>query len=188
MSTNTRMVAFLRAVNVGGRTAKSPQLIQSFHSLGFENVTTFLASGNVLFSGISKAVPKLRGRIEGQLLADLGFLTEVILRSMEQVAAIADLNPFQLTDVEKESYTVNVALFLEQPTSAMQKEVLKLKGDYDDFVFDGNEMYWLCRGAKISASPLFSNNRLAKAASEINTIRNIRTMQRLVAIENKSKR
>jgi len=177
-----RMVAFLRAVNVGGRTVKSPQLIQSFHTLGFENVTTFLVSGNVLFSGTTKAVPKLRGRIEAQLLSDLGFQTQVILRSMEQVAAIADLNPFQLTEVEKEGYTVNVALFLEPPSSAMQKEVLKLKGDYDDFAFDGTEMYWLCRGEKISVSPLFSNNRLAKAASEINTIRNIRTMKRIVAL------
>ena len=182
-----KMVAFLRAVNVGGRTAKSPQLIQSFQTLGLENVTTFLASGNVLFSTTTKAVPKLRGRIETQLQADLGFQTEVILRSVDQVAAIADLNPFQLTEVEMGSYTVNVALFLEPPNLAMQKEVLKLKGDYDDFAFDGSEMYWLCRGDKISASPLFSNNRLAKAATEVNTVRNIRTMQRLVAMSNKSK-
>ena len=183
-----RMVAFLRAVNVGGRTAKSPQLIETFQSLGLENVTTFLASGNVLFSGTTKAAHKLRGRIEAQLLSDLGFQTEVILRSMEQVTAIADLNPFQLTEVEKKSYTVNVALFLEPPSSTTQKEVFKLKGDYDDFAFDGSEMYWLCRGEKISASPLFNNNRLAKAASEINTMRNIRTMQRLVAIMYKSNR
>ncbi len=178
-----RMVAFLRAVNVGGRTVKSPQLIQSFHSLGFENVKTFLASGNVLFTGMTKAVPKLRERIEAKLLSDLGFQTEVILRSIEQVAAIADLNPFQLTEVEKESYTVNVALFLEPPSSTMQKAVLKLKGDYDDFAFDGTEMYWLCRGEKISVSPLFSNNQLAKAASEINTVRNIHTIQRLLALK-----
>lgn len=177
------MVAFLRAVNVGGRTVKSPQLMQSFQSLGFEQVKTFLASGNVLFSGTTKTVPKLRGLIEAQLLSDLGFQTQVILRSIEQVAAIADRNPFQLTEVEKESYTVNVALFLETPTAAMQKGVFKLKGDYDDFAFDGTEMYWLCRGEKISVSPLFSNNRLARAAYEINTVRNIRTMQRLVAIK-----
>ncbi len=183
-----RMVAFLRAVNVGGRTVKSPQLIETFYSLGFENVTTFLASGNVLFSGSSKAVHKLRGRIESQLLADLGFQTDVILRSMDQVAAIAEKNPFQLTEVESVNYTVNAALFLEPPSSAMQKEVLKLKGDYDDFAFDGSEMYWLCRGKKMSASPLFNNNRFAKATSEINTMRNIRTMQRLVVIMNKSNR
>ncbi len=183
-----KMVAFLRAVNVGGRPAKSPQLIETFQSLGLENVTTFLASGNVLFSGTTKAVHKLRGRIEAQLLTDLGFQTEVILRSMEQVTAIADLNPFQLTEVEKKSYTVNVALFLEPPSSTTQKEVFKLKGDYDDIAFDGSEMYWLCRGEKISESPLFSTNRLAKAVSELNTMRNIRTMQRLVAIMYKSYR
>jgi uncharacterized protein (DUF1697 family) len=42
-------IAFLRAINVGGHTVKMDTLRQLFESLGFTNVETFLASGNVIF-------------------------------------------------------------------------------------------------------------------------------------------
>ena len=44
-----RQVAFLRAVNVGGRVAKMDALRRSFEKLGFRRVETFIASGNVIF-------------------------------------------------------------------------------------------------------------------------------------------
>ena len=182
------MVAFLRAVNVGGRTVKSPQLVRSFTSLGMENVTTFLASGNVLYDGSNRDVPKQKGRIESRLLEDLGFKTEVILRCIDEVELIAERNAFELTELEKANYTVNVALFSESPPLAMQKEVLKLKSEYDDFMFDKREMYWLCRGSKISTSLVFSKNSLAKAMPAVNTMRNLRTMQRLVVLHYKTKK
>ena len=174
------MIAFLRAVNVGGRTAKSTQLITAFKSLGFEDVKTFLASGNVLFEVAgSQNLLTQKNRIESRLSKDLGFKTEVILRSKDQVAAIAKKNAFKLTDPEKEEFSVNVALFLEPPPKPIQKEVYRLRNNYDDFVFDGCELYWLCRGKKISDSTLFSSNQLAKALSLTNTMRNMRTFIRL---------
>jgi len=45
----TRYIAFLRAINVGGHTVKMDTLRALFESLGFLNVETFIASGNVLF-------------------------------------------------------------------------------------------------------------------------------------------
>lgn len=175
-----RWVAFLRAVNVGKRTAKSPQLVASFSSLGFQNVSTFLASGNVVFDLDGHKTTELRKLIEDRLELDLGFLTEPILRSMEDVARIASLNPFDLTAQEQENYTINVSLFDKEPPKAIRDQVAVLSSSYDDFYFDKLEMYWLCRGKKISVSPLFENNKLAKALSVTNTMRNQRTMQRIV--------
>ena len=45
----TRLIAFLRAINVGGHTVKMDHLRQLFESLGFSGVETFIASGNVVF-------------------------------------------------------------------------------------------------------------------------------------------
>ena len=49
-----RYIAFLRAINVGGRhTVKMDFLRDFFESLGFSNVETFIASGNVVFDSSS---------------------------------------------------------------------------------------------------------------------------------------
>jgi hypothetical protein len=45
----TRYVVFLRAINVGGRRIKMDHLRRLFEALGFFNVKTFTASGNVIF-------------------------------------------------------------------------------------------------------------------------------------------
>jgi hypothetical protein len=44
-----RYVAFLRAINVGGHVVKMDRLRTLFEGLGFANVSTFIASGNVVF-------------------------------------------------------------------------------------------------------------------------------------------
>ena len=50
-----RYIAFLRAINVGGHnTVKMDFLRQLFESLGFSNVETFIASGNIVFETTSK--------------------------------------------------------------------------------------------------------------------------------------
>ena len=45
----TKFIAFLRAINVGGRNVKMDALRQIFVEMGFAHVETFIASGNVIF-------------------------------------------------------------------------------------------------------------------------------------------
>ena len=66
-----RLVAFLRAINVGGHIVKMDQLRKLFAELGFANVETFIARGNVLFDSSSKSGPALEKKIEKHLKAAL---------------------------------------------------------------------------------------------------------------------
>jgi uncharacterized protein (DUF1697 family) len=50
-----KYVAFLRAINVGGHTVKMDHLRRLFEALEFDNVETFIASGNVIFDSASKS-------------------------------------------------------------------------------------------------------------------------------------
>ncbi len=50
-----KYVALLRAINVGGHTVKMDHLRRLFEALGFTNVETFIASGNVIFDSTSKS-------------------------------------------------------------------------------------------------------------------------------------
>ena len=60
-----RFIAFLRAINVGrGRTVKMRSLRQVFESLGFSEVATFIASGNVVFETRTKKSQMLERKIE----------------------------------------------------------------------------------------------------------------------------
>ena len=67
-----KYVAFLRAINVGGHTVKMEHLRILFEELGFENVETFIASGNVIFDSKTKSTKTLETKIEKHLRQALG--------------------------------------------------------------------------------------------------------------------
>lgn len=179
-SQSQRIVAFLRGVNLGKRTAKSPQLMEAFSAVGLENVQTFLASGNVVFDSGRKDLEKLRDEVEEQLVQSLGFESAVFLRRLDQITRISEANLFRLDDGQQERFTVNVTFLGKPATAAMKKRLAAFRSDYDDFAFSGSEIWWLCRGPRISDSKLFQGNQLEKAIDAPNTIRNLRTLQRLV--------
>ena len=84
----TRYVAFLRGINVGGRNVKKADFIAPFEAAGFTGVETFIASGNVIASTVSRAKPAaLESALEHQLKMALGFDTATFLRSDSEVAA-----------------------------------------------------------------------------------------------------
>jgi len=58
-----KFIAFLRAINVGGHVVKMDQLRRFFEALGFANVETFIASGNVIFESKSKDPAALQRQI-----------------------------------------------------------------------------------------------------------------------------
>ena len=67
-----RYVAFLRAINVGGHTVKMEDLRRLFETMGFANVETFIASGNVIFESKSKNTQAMERKIENHLRESLG--------------------------------------------------------------------------------------------------------------------
>ena len=85
----TRYVAFLRGLNVGGHTVKMDALRKHFEDLGFENVSTFIASGNVIFETKDAKPAALEKKIEQALERALGYEVATFLRTDKEVAQIA---------------------------------------------------------------------------------------------------
>ena len=81
-----RTIAFLRAVNVGGHTVKMDALRRHFESLGFSNVETFIASGNVIFETPFKNARTLESSIENKLRDALGYEVAAFLRTDAELA------------------------------------------------------------------------------------------------------
>jgi uncharacterized protein (DUF1697 family) len=107
-----RYVAFLRAINVGGRTVKMDVLCRLFESLGFSKVESFIASGNIVFETTSKNVRALERKIEGRLLETLGYEVATFIRTDAELAAVADYEPFGSSELEG-AVALNVAFLAD---------------------------------------------------------------------------
>src|SRR5262249_38136649 len=149
-----RYIAFLRAINVGGHIVKMEQLRKHFASLGFEDVETFIASGNVIFKSRSTAPATLERRIEACLEEKLGYEVKTFLRTDDEVAAIAAYRAFEPAHIAA-ARSFNVGFL----TSALDKmAITRVKGftsPTDDFHVNGRELYWLCGTGQ--AESKFSN-------------------------------
>lgn len=139
-----RYVAFLRAVNVGGRIVKMDELRGIFGEAGMAEVETFIASGNVIFSSTAKATATLEQTLEAHLKKALGFAVPTLIRTTAEVAAAAARTPY--TDAEIAAAGTFVAAFLRRPLDAAGKKGLAgLASDVDRFVLHGREVYWLAQ-------------------------------------------
>ena len=76
-----RLVAFLRAINVGGHTVTMDDLRRLFVKMDFDGVETFIASGNVVFESRPKGGAALEKKIEAALHKALGYEVKSFLRS-----------------------------------------------------------------------------------------------------------
>lgn len=172
-----RYVAFLRAINVGGRTVTMRTLRDLFAGLGFTGVETFIASGNVIFHSPSPA-PLQESRIEATLESALGYPVDTFLRSLADVAGVAALRPFPDDDMVR-AHAVMAGFFRQPLTPMARKAVLALRGAEDDFAFAGREIYWLRRapfaGAKVTPA------HIEKAAGASGTFRNLSTIRKIAA-------
>lgn len=173
-----KLVAFLRAINVGGHTVTMETLRREFEAIGLKDVETFIASGNVVFKAPSGQVAALERKIEGRLLKSLGYEVATFIRTELEVAAIARYKPFGDAQL-RSAQTLNVA-FLAQPLApASVTSLMTMRTSIDDFHVSGREMYWLCR--KKQSESTFSNARFEKALGSRATFRGVKTIVKLAA-------
>jgi uncharacterized protein (DUF1697 family) len=90
-----RYVALLRGINVGGKNLiPMPALKAAFEDHGFGDVSTYIQSGNVLFSAPSSTQTALVDEIERMLRTAFGhYPASIVLRSRSQMRAIVDGAP-----------------------------------------------------------------------------------------------
>lgn len=172
----TQYVAFLRAVNVGGRIVKMAELKAIVEKLGFADVSTFIASGNVIFSAAG-AASTLETKIEGGLERALGFAVPTMVRSTAHVAQCASFEAYSAAALAGASLYVG---FMKRdalpPAIAMMRA---LQTDIDELRVHGREVYWLAR--KNIAESSITGAAVEKALQTPVTFRNINTVQRLAA-------
>lgn len=173
-----RYVAFLRGINLGKRRPPMSRLRELFDELGFANVETFIASGNVLFSSRKKDRQKLETQIAQHLAKSLGYPVDTFIRTAAEVAAIAKADAFP--DQEEPDVTVHVGFLHEKLPPKIAKELVALRTKEDAFQIVGREYYWLCR-VRVSDSKVWHSPAMKALHLPSSSMRNLTTIRKLAA-------
>jgi uncharacterized protein (DUF1697 family) len=171
-----RYVAFLRAINVGGRTVRMDALRKLFEAWGGTKVETFIASGNVVLDSSQRNAEVAERAIEDHLRHALGYPVVTFLRTVPELAAIAAHAPFPQEEFDCGG-RLYVAFMKTAPGPSVRRAVVALRNDLDDFTIEGRELYWLRRTAlmqSIAAGP-----SIEKVVGSPMTVRNVNTVRRL---------
>ena len=174
-----RYVAFLRAINVGGRVVKMDALRRMFETIGLSEVETVIASGNVLFDSAARSPAALEKKIEEQLRKALGYQVSTFLRTPAEMAGIARHQPFEESELNAPGNVLYIGFLAQAPAAAAKKKLLGFVNDVDEFHLQGREVYWLCR-KKFSESK-FSGAQLERTLEMPTTLRNVNTVRKIAA-------
>lgn len=175
----TRYVALLRGVNVGGVNIKMADLAAAFRELGYADVKTVLASGNVAFEA-DAAANELKPQIEAALRERFGYEAWVHVLTVGEIARIVEAFPF---DAEREGWHPYVIFLMgELLTNAEPRETL-LDLELDpalESVADGDGvLYWTVeRGHTLDSVVGKASGKTRFKA--LTTTRNLRTLIKLL--------
>jgi uncharacterized protein (DUF1697 family) len=167
-------VALLRGINIGpNKRIKMDDLRKSFEGLGFDEVKTYIQSGNVVFKAGKASPEALSKKIEGRIVRDFGFSASVIVRTRVELEEAIAANPFlkqRGIDFEK----LHVTFLADSPPAAGLKKLAEFTVVPDQSRCVGKEIFlYLPNG--FSASSLW-RVPWEKALAVVTTTRNWKTV------------
>lgn len=170
----TRWVALLRGVNVNGITIASADLAELFRGLGFRDVRTVLASGNVVFDAEADA-SSLKASIEQALRDRFGYDAWIVLVPHDTLSAIVSGFPFD-SAADRHDYVV-----FGSDDGALDDLVddLTLDDQVEAVARGAGVVYWSCpKGA--STGTVFAKRAGAARFKRTTTTRNANTLRKLL--------
>lgn len=169
----TAYAAFLRGINLGGKTQLAMADLRRVASeLGYDDVATYINSGNLVFTS-----PKRRSIVERELAAgiaeELGRSVDLAVRSRAELASILAQNPYPDGDPSQ----VTVAFLIVVPPPGAPDRVAAVAAEHEPYLLSGTEVY-------VHYSRGIGRSKLAQEFSKIvgvsATVRNLRTVGKVV--------
>src|SRR3989344_9303182 len=137
----TKFVAFLRGINVGGKNIiKMADLKACFEKNNFQNISTFIQSGNVLFESDPKNIQELENTLEKILSKQFSYKSTILVRSESQINDVVENVPKNWKS--RKDLRCYIA-FIKEPVTSEQvlKEVVVKEGI--DFVKAGPDVLYM---------------------------------------------
>jgi uncharacterized protein (DUF1697 family) len=173
-----RYIAFLRGINLGKRRLQMSRLKELFEELGFDEVETFIASGNVLFSSNVKNTQALEFQIAKHLETTLGYSVDTFVRTAKEVAAVGDAKIFP--EDGSDGITIHVGFLQKKFSDEVARKLAAVRTADDEFRVAGREYYWLCR-IRTSDSKVWTLPEVKALKLPTATMRNLTSIRKLIA-------
>ena len=176
----TTYISILRGINVSGqKLIKMDALRKSYENLGFRSVTTYVQSGNVIFTGNKVKPNELAQTITRQIEKNFGFDVPVIVLSIDNLKQIIDSNPF-LKDSDKDTTFLHVTFLSSKPQKFDFNTIEDKKLSGEEISIADNAVYLYCPNGygKSKLSNSFLETKLKVGA----TTRNWKTTNELLKI------
>ena len=170
-----RYVALLRGINVGGtHPVDMKRLKVLFESSGYHEVSTYINSGNVIFTAEEQPA-RIRENIVRSIEKEFGFVVPALIKSQREMRRIAGVVPASwLNDKEQKT---DVAYLFPDIDSETTIDALPAKREYVDIRYTKGALYW-----NVDRKNLIRSN-LSKIAShplyKLMTVRNVNTCRYL---------
>ena len=173
-----KYIAFLRAINVGGRVVKMDALKQHFAMPGFKNIATYIQSGNVVFDHTNTDTEILTKKIEQKLHKELGYEVKTLLRTPADIESVIKNNPFSN---HAEDMALHVTFLSAIPDPELLTQLISMQIESEKFNCIDNILYVLVKKGKYGESK-FSNNFIEKKLKLSATTRNWATVNKMLAL------
>jgi uncharacterized protein (DUF1697 family) len=173
-----RFVAFLRGINVSGqRKVPMADLQNLLGNAGFQNVKTYIQSGNIVFESDIINPDEIAKLIQNSIHDKFGFEVPVLVKNAEELRSIIDANPYNKLE-ELEQKRLYFVLFLEVPNSKLVDAFKKEIYPNEEYTILKDCLYLKCNKGYGNAK--LNNNLIERKLKIIATTRNYRTMNKLL--------
>ncbi len=176
----TVLISMLRGINVSGqKKVPMQELKELYEDLKFKNITTYVNSGNVIFSNGSSNLKTVSKSVERKISEKFGFDVPVIIRTQEEIKSVVNKNPFikeKSIDTEK----LHVTFLSEMPAKNCLDKIKEYNYEPDRFIIIDREVYLYCPigYGRTKLNNNFFENKLKVTA----TTRNWKTTNELLKI------
>ena len=170
-----RYVAFLRGINVGGnKKVEMSKLKEVFQSLGFNNVFTYINSGNVIFESNKKDF----SQIEKVLGKNFGFEIKIVIRDAENIKKLCNQIPYKFQNNAEQKTDV---LFLwDEFDKKSTLNLIETNPKVDTLQYISGAIIWSVQKSNYAKSGMknFIGTKVYKnmTARNVNTVRKIGEM------------
>jgi uncharacterized protein (DUF1697 family) len=173
-------VAMLRGINLGSHNRVAmPALRELFEALGFDDVSTYVQSGNVVFTaGGKKDDSKLAAGIERRIKKDLGLDVTVVVRTAAELKKVLGANPFLAQG--KDPAGLHVTFLADKAPAAKAKDLSAEDWSPDEVKVKGREVYLHC--PKGYGRSKLQNALIEKRLGTGATTRNWKTVTKLAEL------
>lgn len=174
----SRYIALLRGINVGGyRKIKMDDLQALFIEMAFQDVTTYIQSGNVIFDTIEQDTGKLAHKIENMIDTTFGYDVPVLVRTAAEAKSVLEKYPYE----EQDGWTGYITFLADKPTQVNMEKLEEKSSEIEKIRVRDREVYSLV-DKQTKKRTQFSNNLVEQQLSMPATTRNLRTIQRFIEL------